>query len=110
MLPEEVTTPERFALVVTVPALPLTLPVMVEEKVLAPLHVLASPRSVVEATTMLAEPLKEMPLMVRGVWRVVAVRALPVKAPKIPPEAVRTPGGYGRGGVRHEATCEADDG
>jgi len=41
-------------------------------------HVLVSARSVVEATMMFAEPLKETPLMVRAVSRVVAVPALPV--------------------------------
>src|SRR3990167_4491886 len=76
-LPTEVMTPEMLALVVTVAALPETEPVMREEKVLAPEKVLESARSVVEATVMLAVPLKEMPLMVRAVSRAVAVAALP---------------------------------
>ena len=46
-------------------------------KLLEPENVLLSPRSVVEATTMLAVPLKETPLIVRAVWRAVAVAALP---------------------------------
>jgi hypothetical protein len=46
-------------------------------KVLLPLQVLVSPRRVVEAIVMSAVPLKETPLMRRGVWRAVAVPALP---------------------------------
>ena len=34
-------------------------------------------------TVMLAEPLKDTPLIVRGVWRVVAVPALPEISPEI---------------------------
>ena len=40
-------------------------------------HVLVSASRVVDATVMLAEPLKETPLMVRAVSRMVAVPALP---------------------------------
>src|SRR5665213_4154219 len=46
-------------------------------KTLVPPKVLSSPRSVVEATTMFADPSKEIPLMLRGVWSFVAVPALP---------------------------------
>src|SRR3989344_5925146 len=75
VLPTEVMTPERLALVVTVAALPE--PVMREEKVFDPENVLLSARNVVEATVMLAVPLKETPLMVRAVSMAVAVAALP---------------------------------
>ena len=57
--PLEVTAPLIFALVVTVAAFPEMLMPCVF------VHVLTSARSVVEATTMFAEPLKETPLMVR---------------------------------------------
>ena len=57
--PELVTAPLRFAFVVTVAAFPEMLMACVF------VHVLTSARSVVEATTMFAEPLKETPLMVR---------------------------------------------
>ena len=57
---------------VTVPAFPLTEPVMVLLKMLVPLNVLVSARRVVEATVMFAEPLKETPLMVLAVVRVAA--------------------------------------
>ena len=77
VLPTDVMTPERLALVVTVAALPLMEPVMRLENVSLPENVLLSPRSVVEATTMLAVPLKETPLMVRAFWSAVAVPALP---------------------------------
>ena len=73
---------------VTVPALPLTEPVIRLEKTFEPPKVLLSASKVVEATTMLAEPLKETPLMVRGVWSVVALEAFPVRAPVRPPEKV----------------------
>ena len=71
-MPEEVITPLRFALVVTVAAVPLMLMPCVF------VHVLTSARRVVEATTIFAEPLKEIPLMVRVFCRMVAVPALPV--------------------------------
>src|SRR3989344_2936516 len=82
--------PVAFARIVLAPAVaaydvvlptevmrPETEPVMREEKVFDPENVLESARSVVEATVMLAVPLKEMPLMVRAVSRAVAVAALP---------------------------------
>ena len=50
-------------------------------KVLVPEKVLLSPSNVVEATTMLAVPLKETSLMVRAVWSAVAVLALPLIDP-----------------------------
>lgn len=50
-------------------------------KVLRPVKALLSAKSVVEATTMFAEPLKETPLIVRVFWRIVALPALPVIAP-----------------------------
>ena len=67
------------ARVVAVPALPVMLPVIVLEKVLFPLKVLASARSVEEAavTVIFAEPLNATPLIVREVSRIVAVAALP---------------------------------
>ena len=74
-LPTVVVTAERLGLVVTGAALPETEPVMREEKVLAPEKVLEAARSVVEATVMLAVPLKETPLMVRAVSRVRAGEA-----------------------------------
>jgi hypothetical protein len=54
-------------------------------KVCFPVKVLVSVRSVDEAavTVMLAEPSKEVPLMVRGVWRVVAVLAFPEMEPEM---------------------------
>ena len=66
-------------------------------KMLAPEKVLLLASRVEEAAVMvmLAVPSKEVPLIVRAVWRAVAVEALPVRAPvtlpKIPPEAVKTP-------------------
>ena len=53
------------------------------EKRLLPENVLLSPRSVVDATTIFAVPLNETPLMVRAVWRAVAVPALPETDPEI---------------------------
>ena len=78
---------------VTVPALPLIDPVMVEEKVLEPLKVLSLARRVEEAAVMvmLPVPSKETPLMVRAFCNAVAVEALPVSAPMIPPLAFSTP-------------------
>ena len=51
-------------------------------KVVLPVKVLLSPSKVDEAAlmTMLAEPLKLTPLIVRAVWRTVAVPALPLTA------------------------------
>ena len=67
------TTPVTFA------AVPETEPVIVEEKVLVPEKVLLFARSVEEAAVRVisALPLKDVPLMVRAVARVVAVAALP---------------------------------
>ena len=48
---------------------------------LLPVKELLFARSVVDAMTMFAEPSKETPLMVRGVWSVVAVLALPLIDP-----------------------------
>jgi hypothetical protein len=64
---------------VAVPAFPETEPVMVLLKVLVPLQVLVSARRVEEAAKieMSVEPLNATPLIVREVWRVVAVFALP---------------------------------
>ena len=88
--PEEVTAPERLAFVVTVAALPEMFPWMVEEKVLVPEKVLESASSVVEAMVMLAEPLKETPLIVRAVWSVVAVLALPPIEKEVEEVAIST--------------------
>lgn len=60
-------------------------------KVCNPLQVFTSERSVVEATTMLALPLKLTPLIVRAVWSVVAVKALPEIEPVIVCRALRLP-------------------
>ena len=66
-------------------------------KVLAPEKVLLLASTVEEAAVivMLVVPSKVVPLMVRPVCKAVAVEALPVTAPvrlpKIPPEAVKTP-------------------
>jgi hypothetical protein len=66
-------------------------------KMLAPVKRLESARRVEEAAVivMLEVPSKRVPLMFLPVWRAVAVEALPVtfpvRLPKIPPEAVRTP-------------------
>ena len=62
-------------------------------KMLAPVKVLLSARRVEEAALMVISPVpsKETPLMRRAVCNAVAVEALPVKLPKIPPEAVKTP-------------------
>ena len=53
------------------------------EKVCTPEKVLEFVRSVEEAALMviLVDPSKETPLMVRGVWRVVAVLAFPLMEP-----------------------------
>ena len=50
-------------------------------KVFSKLHVLTSPRSVVDDTVMFAVPSKETPLMVRAVSSAVAVEALPMNEP-----------------------------
>ena len=62
-------------------------------KVLSWLKVLVLARSVEEAakTVMSAVPLKATPLMLRDVWSAVAVEALPVSEPIIPPLAFRVP-------------------
>ncbi len=75
----------------TVPALPVMEPVIVFEKMFVPEKVLSLARSVVEAIMMLAVPSKVTPLIVRPVWRAVAVEALPVSAPTTPPLALSTP-------------------
>jgi hypothetical protein len=66
-------------------------------KMLAPVKVLLLAKRVEEAAVIVMSdvPSKRVPLMFLPVWRAVAVEALPVtfpvKLPKIPPEAVRTP-------------------
>ena len=57
--------------------------VVAPEKVFVPENVLLFASSVDDAAVMVmsAEPLKEVPLMVRAVWSVVAVEALPVRDP-----------------------------
>ena len=67
----------------TVFALPVIEPVIVLENVLAPENVLSLASSVDDAAEMVmsAEPLNEVPLIVRAVCRVVAVEALPASAP-----------------------------
>ena len=54
--------------------------VLEPENVLLPLNVLELARSVEEAAVMVmsAEPLKDVPLIERAVWKIVAVAALPV--------------------------------
>ena len=70
---------------------------VIESKILAPEKRLLLAKRVEEAAVMVMSvvPSKEMPLIVRAVSKAVAVSALPVTAPvrlpKIPPEAVRTP-------------------
>ena len=68
---------------VTVPALPVIEPLIVLLKMLVPLNVLLFAKSVEEAavTVMLEVPSKVTPLMVRPVWRAVAVEALPTSEP-----------------------------
>ena len=73
---------------------PVSVPkVGAELKTFAPEKVLLFASKVEEAAVivMLPVPSKETLLMVRAVWSAVAVEALPVRAPCIPPEAVRTP-------------------
>ena len=63
------------------------------EKTSVPEKVLAFARSVEEAAVMvmLPVPSKETPLMVRGVWRAVAVPALPLMDPVMVEEKVLLP-------------------
>ena len=93
VLPTEVTTPERLALVVTVAALPEIEPLMVEVKVFEPEKVFEFARSVEEAAVMVMfeVPSKLTPLMVRPVWSAVAVEALPVRLPMRPLTALSWP-------------------
>ena len=72
---------------VTVPALPVMLPLMVLLKVFVPEKVLLFARSVEDAavTVTLAVPSKVTPFIVRPVWSAVAVEALPVSEPVRPP-------------------------
>ena len=76
---------EVYTPLVTVPALPVIEPVMVLLKVLLPEKVLLLARSVEEAAVivMSADPLKEVPLMFRAFWRMVAVPALPLIEPEM---------------------------
>ena len=76
---------EVYTPFVTVPAFPVMEPVMVLEKVLLPEKVLLLASKVEEAAVivMSPEPLKEVPLMFRAVWRIVAVPAFPEIEPVI---------------------------
>jgi hypothetical protein len=56
-----------------------------------PVKAFASPRSVVEATTIFAVPLKETPLIVRAFWSAVAVPEFPDTDPVIRFENVSLP-------------------
>ena len=82
---------------VTVPALPVIEPLIVLLKMLVPLNVLLFASKVEDAAviTMFPVPSKVTPLMVRPVWRAVAVEALPVSEPVTlpitPPLALMTP-------------------
>jgi hypothetical protein len=69
--------------VVAVPAFPDTEPVIKEVKMLLPLKVLLLASSVLLAAliVMFALPLKATPLIVREVWRMVAVPAFPETEP-----------------------------
>ncbi len=68
-------------------------PVIVEPKVLVPEKVLLLASRVEEAAVivMLAEPLNEVPLMSRAVWRMVAVPAFPVMEPVMVPATESAP-------------------
>ena len=82
-----------FCSAVAVPAFPEIEPVIVAEKMLAPLHVLLLTRSVEDAavTVMSEVPLNETPLIKREFWRAVAVPALPETEPVTVCEKVFAP-------------------
>jgi hypothetical protein len=78
---------------VTVPALPETSPVIKELKILLPEKVLLFASRVLEAAVivMFCEPSNAVPLMLRGVARVLAVPALPEILPVMVVEKVLVP-------------------
>ncbi len=116
MLPTEVTLPVKFAFVVTVEALPVNAPTnVVDVTDVKPANVVDVPPNVVDVEpivivlfepnkepsicaepdtkfgiVILAEPSKEVPLIVLAVANVVAVDALPVNDPVNPVEVTDT--------------------